>query len=71
MIENKALFVERLGDLLTQYDCRTDVDHLEYVSNNGDEFVRIVFKNCHSQMVCVTMDSNIAIMLDVAKALCY
>lgn len=72
MNENKRMFVEALGELLTKHDSRSDIDHFEYIKTEYDEeYVRVVFKNCYTKMVCVTFDSNLAIMLDVAKALCY
>ena len=46
-------------------ETRAGIDHLYYVQEGYDEFVYIVYDNGFERPVCVTMDSNAAIMLDV------
>jgi hypothetical protein len=70
-MENKATFVTALGELINKHT-RLSVDHTEYVTDNYNrEYVRITYNNGYTKDIDITADSNIAIMLDVAKTLCY
>lgn len=65
--EDKQLFVHNLGWLLSQ--TKNDIDRCEYfVTDNGDEIVNIIFSNGYKKAVNINMDSYIAIVKDVAKA---
>ena len=64
--EDKKLFVENLGWLLSQ--TRNDIERCEYVTDNEDEIVNIVYSNGYKKQVNINLDSYIAIVKDVAKA---
>lgn len=70
-MENKAGFVQELGELLAAHTAdRTGVKSLEYsVDPDGFEAVTIVFDNGYARTTNVTGDSCIAIMRRVAKLL--
>lgn len=66
-LEDKQLFVNNLGWLLSQ--TRNQVKACEYYQlENGDEIVDIVFTNGYKKTVNINMNSYLAIVKDVAKA---
>lgn len=70
MEENKRLFTEKLGELLRNYAPRSEVKDMEYyIDDYGEEKVRICFQNDDYKSVNVNMDSCLAIMHDIYKAL--
>lgn len=68
MNENKAAFVQELGELLAKYT-RENISHMEYEEKENVEAVIVHFRNGYSKAVDVTGDSCLAIMHDVYKAL--
>lgn len=64
--EDKQLFIQNLGWLLSQM--RNGVVRCEYVTDNVDEAVNIVFTNGYKKQVNINMDSYLAIVSDVVKA---
>lgn len=65
--EDKELFIHNLGWLLSQ--TRNQVRTcLYYELENGDEVATIVFTNGYTVNVNINMDSYLAIIKDVAKA---
>lgn len=65
---NKARFVTRLGILLEGVD-RLDIDHLVYKAENDEEYVDIKYKNGYAKRICITGDSELAIIQDVIRHL--
>lgn len=65
---SKSRFVTRLGILLEGVD-RLDIDRLIYKTENDEEYVDIKYKNGCVKRVCVTGDSELAIIQDVIKCL--
>ena len=69
MSENKATFVEELGEILAQHS-RTGVQWLSYSRDaDGFEAVTIHYATGGERTVNVTCDSCAAIMHDIYKAL--
>ena len=68
-MQDKAKFVQKIGQALHEYATRTEVLKAEYVQKGCEEFVVITFTNESQKVVCVTADSCLAIMNDVYKAL--
>ncbi len=70
MSENKAAFVEALGEALAKYSECSDVQRLTYRKNpDGFEAVTIYWFSGGEHTVNVTCDSCAAIMHDIYKAL--
>lgn len=67
-MENNEKFVEELGKILMMYS-REEVEKLEYIRKNSEEFVCIVYMNGYKKYVNIWGDSCIAIMSDVYKAM--
>lgn len=67
-MENKKKFIEELGKLLMMYS-REEVEKLEYIRKDLEEFVCITYMNGYKKYVNVWGDSCIAIMSDVYKAM--
>lgn len=67
-MENKQKFVEELGRILMMYS-REEVEKLEYIRKNSEEFVCIVYMNGYKKYVNIWGDSCIAIMNDIYKAI--
>ena len=69
-MENKKRFVHELGKLLGKYAYRLNIKNFEYLkAENGEEYVLISFNDGFQKRICITGDSELAIMLDVAKRL--
>lgn len=70
-MENKKRFVHELGKLLGKYAYRLNIEEFEYLKmENGEEYVIISFNDGFNQKsVCITGDSELAIMQDIAKRL--
>lgn len=71
MFEDKAGFVQELGELLANYTSdRTGVKCMEYTEDrDGFEAVTVYFANGKERTINVTGDSCLGIMNDVYKAL--
>lgn len=70
MKENKAAFVEALGEALAKYSELSDVQRLAYRKDpDGFEAVTIYWFSGGERTINVTCDSCAAIMHDVYKAL--
>ena len=70
MKENKAAFVEALGEALAKYSELSDVQRLVYHKDgDGFESVTIYWSHGGERTINVTCDSCAAIMHDVYKAL--
>lgn len=65
---NKSRFVTRLGILLEGVE-NLEIDHLVYNGADADEYVDIKYKNGYARRICVTGDSELAIIKDVIKAI--
>ena len=66
-MENKTEFCQRLGFALR---CsREEIQSCEYQKIGSEEICRVNFRNGNHKDVCITWDSCVAIMIDVAKAL--
>ncbi|MBD5143275.1 MAG: hypothetical protein HDT22_06660 [Ruminococcus sp.] len=68
-MQDKAKFVQMLGEALHECATRTKVLKAEYVQKGCEEFVVITFTDESQKVVCVTADSCLAIMGDIYKAL--
>ncbi len=68
-VENKAKFVQAIGQALHEYATRTEVVKAEYVQNRCEEFAVITFADESQKHICITADSCLAIMNDIYKAL--
>ena len=68
-MQDKAKFVQMIGEALHEYATRTEVKKAEYVRNGYEEFVVITFTDDSQKHICVTADSCLAIMSDICKAL--
>lgn len=69
MEENKAGFVQELGELLAEYS-REDIAGMNYdKDSDGFEAVTIRYTNGYEKTANVTGDSVIGILSDVYKAL--
>lgn len=69
MGENKAGFVQELGELLVKYS-REDIAGISYEKDSdGFEAVTIRYTNGYEKTANVTGDSCLGIMHDVYKAL--
>lgn len=67
-LEDKKLFVENLGWLLSQ--TRNQVKACKYIQfENGDEAVTIIFPSGYTKIVNVSADSYLAIIKDVVEEL--
>ena len=67
-MENKEKFIEELGRILMMYS-REEIEKLEYIMKDSEEFVCIIYMNGYKKYVNVWGDSCIAIMSDVYKAM--
>ena len=68
--ENKAGFIQALGEVLHHYARRTDVVKAEYVQDeHGEEFAVITFNDGWNREICITGDSCLTIMQDIYKKL--
>ena len=68
--ENKERFVHELGELLGKYAYRLNIKELEYLKmENDEEYVMISFNNGFQKRICITGDSELAIMTDIASRL--
>ncbi len=68
-MQNKAKFVQMIGEALHECATRTEVLKAEYVKNGYEEFTVITFTDGSQKHVCITADSCLAIMNDIYKAL--
>lgn len=69
-MENKKKFVHELGKLLGKYIYRLNIKEFEYLKmENGEEYVMILFNDGFQKKICITGDSELAVMQDVAKRL--
>ena len=68
-MQDKAKFVQMIGEALHECATRTEVLKAEYVQKGCEEFVVITFTDESQKVVCVTADSCLAIMNDIYKAL--
>ncbi|MBR0485910.1 MAG: hypothetical protein IJJ69_14235 [Oscillospiraceae bacterium] len=69
-MENKKKFVHELGKLLGKYVYRLNVKEFDYQKDEqGEEFVLISFNDGFQKKICITGDSELAVMQDVAKRL--
>ena len=68
-MQDKAKFVQMIGEALHECATRTEVLKDEYVQKGYEEFVVITFTDESQKVVCVTADSCLAIMNDIYKAL--
>lgn len=66
-MENKNMVVEKLEETLQW--TRADVESLEYIVKNHEEFVEITFKGGCKKLVCVSCDSGTALIRDVMRAI--
>ena len=67
--EDRADFVQELGNLMNLYAGRTNVKSMEYIQDGYDEFVLITFENGEQKKKCITGDSSLAIINDIYKTL--
>ncbi|MBD5143783.1 MAG: hypothetical protein HDT22_09300 [Ruminococcus sp.] len=68
-MQDKAKFVQMIGEALHECATRTEVIKAEYVRDGYEEFAVITFTNGSQKHVCITADSCLAIMGDIYKAL--
>ncbi|MDE5792670.1 MAG: hypothetical protein K2H66_04005 [Oscillospiraceae bacterium] len=68
-MQNKAKFVQMIGEALHECATRTEVIKIEYVRDGYEEFAVITFIDGNQKYVCITADSCLAIMGDIYKAL--
>lgn len=68
-MQDKAKFVQMIGEALCECTTRTEVLKAEYVKNGYEEFAVITFTDVSQKHICITADSCLAIMNDIYKAL--
>ena len=68
-MQDKAKFVQMIGQALHECATRTEVIKAEYVRNGYEEFAVITFVDESQKNVCITADSCLAIMGDIYRAL--
>ncbi|MDE6706545.1 MAG: hypothetical protein K2K06_00690 [Oscillospiraceae bacterium] len=68
-MQDKAKFVQTIGEALHECATRTEVIKAEYVQDRHEEFAVITFTDGSQKHVCITADSCLAIMGDIYKAL--
>lgn len=74
MTKEQLIKADFVRNELRQTLCRCDasiVTCVYSVTSEGEEIVDIIYDNHYHRSITVTCDSLIAIMLDVAKAICY
>ena len=67
-MEKKREFIKALGVILRDYS-RQNVQYIDYVMDNREEYAVITYKNGHRKQVCITGDSCTAIMHDIYRVL--
>lgn len=68
-MQDKAKFVQMIGEALYECASRTEVVKAEYVRDGYEEFAVITFADESQKHICITVDSCLAIMGDIYKAL--
>ena len=68
MEENKALFVQELGEFYHKF-CDEQVDGLRYEKKMSEEFVVVQYRSGSRKRFCVTADSHQGILKDFVKFL--
>ena len=68
-MQDKAKFIQAIGEALHEYATRTEVVKAEYVRDGYEEYAVITFTGDSQKHVCITADSCLAIMNDIYKAL--
>ena len=68
-MEDKANICRLLLGVLQQTRQCRDLVELEYINNDGDEYVNAVFACGSSVPINVTADSGIAMILDITKSM--
>ena len=68
-MQDKAKFVQMIGEALHECATRTEVIKAEYVRDGYEEFAVVTFADESQKQVCITADSCLAIMNDIYKAL--
>lgn len=69
-MENKKQFVKALGEFLGEHVYRLNIKKFEYLKDERrEEFVLISFNDGFQKKIRITGNSELAILLDVAKRL--
>ena len=68
-MQDKAKFVQMIGQALHECATRTEVIKAEYVRDGCEEFAVVTFTDDSQKTICITADSCLAIMGDIYKAL--
>ncbi|MBR1529911.1 MAG: hypothetical protein IJ642_11520 [Oscillospiraceae bacterium] len=62
--------MKALGELLSSHIYRLNIKELQYLeTDQKEEFVLISFNDGFQKKICITGNSELAIMLDIAKRL--
>lgn len=68
-MDKEELFLNTLQLLLMQTRAGSDICSLNWFKTNDDKFIVITFKGGYTKKVCVTADSELAMIQDVCRAL--
>lgn len=68
-MENKPAFIKALLPVIQLTRAGSDVTDMEYVRDDNNEHVIITFKGGGQKKVCVTADSETAMMRDITRAI--
>ena len=66
-MQDKRIITEKLADVLRASD--REIAGAEYLRDVNEEYVVIIFSSGYKKKICVTADSGLAMMYDVARAL--
>ena len=65
MDENKVEITQKLFECLKITRYGSDIKKMEYIEENGDEYIIVTFDNNYQKRICVTADSGKAMIMDV------
>lgn len=64
---SKRQWVNTYVDAMFKTSERMDIDSIRYRIDGAEEYVIVTFKNGYTKRVCVTGDSDKAILMDILK----
>jgi len=67
--ENKAKFIQALGQAMHDYAYRTNVMKSDYVQSGGEEYAMLTLSDGSEKSIRITGDSCLAIMYDIYRKL--
>ena len=67
MNEDKKLITQKLFEVLKITRCGYNIADMEYITEDGDEYVIVKFDNGYMKYINVTADSGKAMIKDVVE----